>query len=420
MFLVGFIRDPSVLVARRATYSVLRRPQAQDNRCIGRAAPNPGSRPRGAGRHVESKRRHPVRAPKTAAAVSGSRRGWRAVQVTDSTSPVATSRIATPAFSRTASTSSTVITAKPEFSGIVGALDSKEPKRLAPGTSQMDRASRSRAVHTREHGDGATVRHRASGALGRSVSSRRTSAHHRRRSRRVHRVAQRCACVSDRRCRRRPAADLVLAGGRHRRKRLDASALPVSRPVTGRQAARRVQTGRGRRHLDHRKRAGINTKFTFNPGSDTMPVWSQDGKQIAFVSNRNKGVFNIYVKASNGIGEDQVLLDSPNNKPVWDWSANGRFICTRRRIQRTETSGRCHSLETESRCGCPRRQPTSTLRRIHQTGDGSRMHRRRAGRTRCMCKDFRSRAAVADSTGSKDFPSLEPGRQGTVLELRAR
>ena len=70
----------------------------------------------------------------------------------------------------------------------------------------------------------------------------------------------------------------------------------------------------------------INTKFTFDPGSDMMPVWSQDGKQIAFVSNRNGGVFNIYVKASNGIGEDQVLLETPNNTAIWDWSADGRFI----------------------------------------------------------------------------------------------
>ena len=69
-----------------------------------------------------------------------------------------------------------------------------------------------------------------------------------------------------------------------------------------------------------------HTKFTFDPNSDTMPVWSPDGKQIAFVSNRNGGVFNIYVKASNGLGEDQVLLETPNNKQVWDWSADGRFI----------------------------------------------------------------------------------------------
>ena len=70
----------------------------------------------------------------------------------------------------------------------------------------------------------------------------------------------------------------------------------------------------------------INTRFTFDPGSDMMPVWSHDGKQIAFASNRNGGVFNIYVKASNGIGEDQVLLETPNNKTIWDWSADGRFI----------------------------------------------------------------------------------------------
>jgi Tol biopolymer transport system component len=57
-----------------------------------------------------------------------------------------------------------------------------------------------------------------------------------------------------------------------------------------------------------------------------MPVWSPDGKQIAFVSNRSGGVFNIYVKPSNGLGEDRVLLETPNNKLIWDWSGDGRFI----------------------------------------------------------------------------------------------
>ena len=45
----------------------------------------------------------------------------------------------------------TVFTAKPEFSGIyVGALDSKETKRLGPGTSQMDSCRPSR-LFTREN-----------------------------------------------------------------------------------------------------------------------------------------------------------------------------------------------------------------------------------------------------------------------------
>jgi Tol biopolymer transport system component len=70
----------------------------------------------------------------------------------------------------------------------------------------------------------------------------------------------------------------------------------------------------------------INTKFTFDPGSDMMPVWSHDGKQIAFASNRKGGVFNIYMKASNLTGEELLLLETPKNKTVMDWSADGRFI----------------------------------------------------------------------------------------------
>ena len=126
----------------------------------------------------------------------------------------------------------------------------------------------------------------------------------------------------------------------------------------------------------------INTKFTFDLASHMMPAWSHDGKQIAFVSNRKGGVFNIYVKASNGIGEDQVLLETPNNKAIWDWSADGRFILYEEiDPTRRETSGRCHLLETGSRCGCSRRRRMSSPRRFHQTGDGSPTHRMRAGST---------------------------------------
>ena len=107
-----------------------------------------------------------------------------------------------------------VFSAKPESSGIyVGALDSKEAKRLGPGTSQMEFVQPDLVLFTRENTLMAQRfdigRLELSGA--RFKSPERT--HHWRRSRRVQRVAQRCACVSDRRYRRKPATDLVLARG---------------------------------------------------------------------------------------------------------------------------------------------------------------------------------------------------------------
>jgi Tol biopolymer transport system component len=71
---------------------------------------------------------------------------------------------------------------------------------------------------------------------------------------------------------------------------------------------------------------GSSTRFTFDPATDQDPVWSPDGAQLAFVSNRTGGVFNLYRKSAGGAGNDELLLKTPNNKWIDDWSADGRFI----------------------------------------------------------------------------------------------
>jgi eukaryotic-like serine/threonine-protein kinase len=68
------------------------------------------------------------------------------------------------------------------------------------------------------------------------------------------------------------------------------------------------------------------TRFTFDPSVDSFPMWSPDGSQIAFGSNR-KGVAGIYQKPSNGVGAEELLVESGlSYKIVWDWSADGRFL----------------------------------------------------------------------------------------------
>ena len=71
---------------------------------------------------------------------------------------------------------------------------------------------------------------------------------------------------------------------------------------------------------------GSSTRFTFSAGADNVPVWSPDGKRIAFVSNRDGGVFNLYVKDAGGTGVDELLLKTPLNKLINDWSPDGRYI----------------------------------------------------------------------------------------------
>ncbi len=70
--------------------------------------------------------------------------------------------------------------------------------------------------------------------------------------------------------------------------------------------------------------SGANTRrFTFDPGNDTFPVWSPDGKRIVWASTR-EGNVRLYQKAASGDGQEEPLFNI-NGVPT-DWSRDGRFI----------------------------------------------------------------------------------------------
>ena len=54
---------------------------------------------------------------------------------------------------------------------------------------------------------------------------------------------------------------------------------------------------------------GAPTRFTFNPSDDYYPLWSSDGTQIVFASNRD-GSNGIYLKPTSGVGNEELLLKS--------------------------------------------------------------------------------------------------------------
>ena len=66
-----------------------------------------------------------------------------------------------------------------------------------------------------------------------------------------------------------------------------------------------------------------STRFTFDPADDSNPVWSPDGKNVVFSSNR-KGETRLYIKPSDGSGEERMLTDQPG-VPT-SWSKDGRFL----------------------------------------------------------------------------------------------
>jgi eukaryotic-like serine/threonine-protein kinase len=76
---------------------------------------------------------------------------------------------------------------------------------------------------------------------------------------------------------------------------------------------------------------GVSSRFTFGSGSNTFPIWSPDGQNIVFTSNR-PGQQGLYIKPSNGSQPERLLLALPPNSPnivSADWSRDGRFLAYR-------------------------------------------------------------------------------------------
>ena len=71
----------------------------------------------------------------------------------------------------------------------------------------------------------------------------------------------------------------------------------------------------------------LKVRLTFGTtvNVNMSPVWSADGTQIAFASNRN-GVFDLYRKLANNSGGDEPLLQTSTNKNPTDWSPDGRYL----------------------------------------------------------------------------------------------
>jgi eukaryotic-like serine/threonine-protein kinase len=70
---------------------------------------------------------------------------------------------------------------------------------------------------------------------------------------------------------------------------------------------------------------GIRTRLTFGPVSNDFPVWSPDGKWIAYGSERG-GRNHIYRKLSDGSGAEELLLDDDLVLVPGDWSRDGKYL----------------------------------------------------------------------------------------------
>ncbi len=75
-----------------------------------------------------------------------------------------------------------------------------------------------------------------------------------------------------------------------------------------------VATGRGVKLTANAPREGINS-----------PAWSPDGRQIAYVAQR-QGTFGLFRRPSNGEGAEELLYKSNAPPVLTDWSMDGKYL----------------------------------------------------------------------------------------------
>jgi serine/threonine protein kinase len=72
---------------------------------------------------------------------------------------------------------------------------------------------------------------------------------------------------------------------------------------------------------------GTSSRFTFEKADHLNPVWSPDGSRIAFSSPRkSETIRDLYWKSASGAGTEEAILEDSGNKSLENWSPDGKFL----------------------------------------------------------------------------------------------
>jgi len=72
----------------------------------------------------------------------------------------------------------------------------------------------------------------------------------------------------------------------------------------------------------------VLTRLTTDPNADQFPVWTPDGRRIAFASSR-AGEFNLFWQPADGTGGAERLTTSPHRQYPWAFTADGKSLVIR-------------------------------------------------------------------------------------------
>jgi WD40 repeat protein len=75
---------------------------------------------------------------------------------------------------------------------------------------------------------------------------------------------------------------------------------------------------------DLRRRAW--SRFTFGDSGEMWPVWSHDGRRLAFGATRDSGLAAIYEVSTDASSGEKLLLQEPTVLTPMDWSADGQYL----------------------------------------------------------------------------------------------
>ena len=69
----------------------------------------------------------------------------------------------------------------------------------------------------------------------------------------------------------------------------------------------------------------VPTRLTFMPTVNSLPVWTPDGKKIAFASNQAENHFQLFMKNADGSGKEERILEDKDDDRITDISRDGNY-----------------------------------------------------------------------------------------------